>query len=93
MSVLVNHIFNLNAPLPQTVGQWSHQQHPKRRDLDQIRLREPTKAINKFKLVPTTNCMLEYEELTAKKMPDSCNMRATQICMVPINLVISQNKK
>jgi len=37
--------------------------------------------------------MFEYEGLTAKKMPDSFNMRATQICIVPIYLEIYQNKE
>ena len=37
--------------------------------------------------------MLEYEGLTAKKMPDSFNMRATQICIVPTYLETNQNIK
>ena len=37
--------------------------------------------------------MLENEKLTAKNMPDSFNMRATQICIVPIYLRIHQNKR
>lgn len=37
--------------------------------------------------------MLTNEKLTAKKIPDSFNMRATQICIVPIYLEIHQNKR
>lgn len=36
--------------------------------------------------------MPQYERLTAKKMPDSFNIRATQICIVPIYLRTNQNK-
>ena len=39
---------SLLVPLALRVGRWNHQQHPKRRELDQIRVREPTEANNKF---------------------------------------------